>query len=399
MNERRVVHVGKFYPPHMGGIETHLQNVCRELAASHNVNAIVANDGPGTVAEMDGPVFVRRIGTKFNFAAASFCPGLIPAIRATEADVLHLHLPNPTATLAVLVSGFRGPIISTYHSDVIRQKALGAAFEPFLRMILQRSAAIICTSQRYMDTSPALARFRHKCTVIPYGIPCSGIANAAPHEIAQVRRQYGSRLIIAVGRLVYYKGFEYLIDAMHRVNGKLLIVGDGPLRESLQQRIVDGNLQDKVQLLGEIKNDHLAPYYRASDVFAFPSVARSEAFGIVQLEAMACGLPVVNTDLDSGVPFVSRHDETGLTVPPRDPQALAQALNTLLESPALCAKFAFAARQRVREEFSTGLMARRTTEVYDRALAAAAHKAPIELHPQDPLPAGRRGRQNAPWRE
>ncbi len=385
MIERRILHVGKFYPPHMGGIETHLQNLCRELARTQRVHAIVANDGPTSVAEMDGPVHVRRVGTKFNFASASFCPGLIPAIQATAPDLLHLHLPNPTATLAVLASGYQGPIVTTYHSDVIRQKFLGAAFEPFLRMILKRSSAIVCTSQRYLETSPALARFRDKCIVVPYGIPCSGIADAEPHEIAQVRRRFGSRLIIAVGRLVYYKGFEYLIDAMQRVDGKLLIVGDGPLRQALQKRIDDANLQDKVQLLGEIQNDHLAPYYRAADVFAFPSVARSEAFGIVQLEAMACGLPVVNTDLDSGVPFVSRHNESGLTVAPRDPQALAQALNSLLESPVVRAKFAAAARQRVRSEFALGGMAQRTMDVYEDAIAASTRKHVVRVMPQPAL--------------
>jgi rhamnosyl/mannosyltransferase len=364
----------------MGGIETHLQTICRELAESHRVDAIVANDGPGTVAEMDGKVYLRRVGTRFNFASASFCPGLIPAIRSTPADVLHLHLPNPTATLAVLASGFRGPVVITYHSDVIRQKFLGAAFEPFLRMILKRSSAIVCTSQRYLDSSPSLAAFREKCTVVPYGIPSTGITEAEPHQIARVRQHFGSRLIVAVGRLVYYKGFEYLIDAMQRVDGRLLIVGDGPLREPLQQRVAEKGLQGKIQFLGEIQNEHLAPYYRSADVFAFPSVARSEAFGIVQLEAMACGLPVVNTDLDSGVPFVSRHNETGLTVPPRDPIALANALNTLLENPALCATFAAAARQRVKDEFSSALMARRTAEVYRRVMAST-RRSPIAVRP------------------
>ncbi len=381
MKERRILQVGKFYPPHMGGIETHLQNLCRELARSNEVHAIVANDGPGTTAEMDGPVYVRRVGTKFNFASASFCPGLIPAIAATDADILHLHLPNPTATLAVLASGFRGPIVTTYHSDVIRQKMLGAAFEPFLRMILHRSSYIICTSQRYLDTSPALARFRDKCTVVPYGIPCIGMADAEPREIARVRQRYGSRLIVAVGRMVYYKGFEYLIDAMRRVDGKLLLIGDGPLRASLEQRIADANLQGKIELLGEIQNDHLTPYYRAADVFAFPSVARSEAFGIVQLEAMNCGLPVVNTALDSGVPFVSRHDETGLTVPPRDADALAAALNSLLENPARCAAFADAARKRVRSEFTLDVMTRRVSDIYAESLAAAKHNASVRIIP------------------
>ena len=385
MSQRRVLHIGKYYPPHMGGIETHLQNLCRELATSYRVDAIVANDGPGTVAETDGDVYLRRVGTKANLASTSICPGLIPAIRATKADILHLHLPNPFATMAVLASGFRGPIVTTYHSDVVRQKLLGAAFEPFLRMILNRSSRVICTSQRYLDSSPALARVRQKCVVVPYGIPLCGIAEAAPRDIAQIRQQFGTRLIVAVGRLVYYKGFEYLIDAMQHVHGKLLIVGDGPLRADLERQIVARGLQSKVQLLGEIQNEHLAPYYRAAEVFAFPSVARSEAFGIVQLEAMACGLPVVNTDLDSGVPSVSRDNETGLTVAPRDPVALARALNTLLENPALRAVFSAAARKRVHSEFSSERMTQRTMSVYDQALEKKVLKRAVSRFPAHPV--------------
>ncbi len=359
MNSNRVVHVGKFYPPHMGGIETHLQNVCRELSASHRVHAIVANDGVGSVAETDGDVRVLRVGTRLTVSSAPFCPGIGSAIRELQPDILHLHLPNPLATLAVLTSGYKGPLVTTYHSDVVRQKVLGALFEPVLHRVLQRGSAIICTSQAYMDSSPALASFRRKCVVIPYGIPASPITFGESQEAAAIRKKYGSRLIVSVGRLVYYKGFECLIEAMKNVHGTLLVIGDGPLRESLENQVRESGLQDKVHLLGEIQNDILSPYYRAADVFALASVARSEAFGIVQLEAMSYGLPVVNTALDSGVPFVSRHNETGLTVPPGNAAALAQALDSLLADRPRRAAFGAAAKQRVRSEFTIERMGRR----------------------------------------
>jgi glycosyltransferase involved in cell wall biosynthesis len=381
MKNIRVVHVGKFYPPHMGGIETHVQNLCREIAKSCHVDAIVSNDGRGTTAEMDGDVYVRRVGTKFNFAAAPVCPGLIPAIRRSKPDILHLHLPNPIATMAVLASGYQGPLITTYHSDVVRQKWLGRAFEPFLTAILKRSSRIVCTSEAYLDSSPVLERFRDKCVVIPYGIPPTSIGENDIRQAAAIRQRYGSRLIVTVGRLVYYKGLEYLIEAMRRVHGKLLIIGDGPLRDSLARRIAESGLSDRVELVGEIQNDQLAPYYRAADVFAFPSIARSEAFGIVQLEAMACGLPVVNTNLDSGVPSVSRHNETGFTVPPRDPMKLAEALNTLLADRPLCARFASAARNRVRTEFTAEVMTRRITDLYRDVLAARVTERFREISP------------------
>jgi len=363
----RIVHVGKFYPPHMGGIEIHVQQLCRAIAGSARVTALVANDGPATSLATDGGVSVQRLGTRFHISSAPVCPGLVSAIREANPDVLHLHLPNPAATLAVLATGYRGRLIATYHSDVVRQKLMGALFEPFLRRLLGRCERVICTSQRYLDSSPVLPHFRARCVVIPYGIPLADAPSIDLAAIAAIREKFGSRILLAVGRLVYYKGFEYLIEAMRNIDARLLIVGDGPLRGALERRIVECGVSDRVEMLGEVQNDELAPYYLASDVFVLPSIARSEAFGIVQLEAMSFGLPVVNTNLDSGVPFVSRHGETGLTVAPRDPQALANALNLLLARGELRVRFGAAALRRVKAEFTAELMAERTMALYQEA--------------------------------
>src|SRR5262249_13696018 len=148
------------------------------------------------------------------------------------------------------------------------------------------------------------------------GIALDRFEHCDTDAVARLRQRFGDRLILAVGRLVYYKGFEYLIRSMAQVRGKLLIIGNGPLRAKLDEVAVQLNVSEKVVFLGEVQNDEVTPYYHAADVFALPSVARSEAFGIVQIEAMASGVPVVNTSLDSGVPFVSLHEQTGLTVPP-----------------------------------------------------------------------------------
>jgi glycosyltransferase involved in cell wall biosynthesis len=376
-NGPRIVHLGKFYPPHMGGIETHVQQLCRELAKSAHVSAIVASDKPDTTHETDHGVRVWRLGTRFHVSSAPVCQSLVDAIHSTRPDLLHLHLPNPAATLALLASGYRGPLIATYHSDVVRQRLLGALFEPFVLRVLRRSHAVVCTSQRYLDTSPVLPRFRSKCTVIPYGIPMAESVPLDPGAIAAIRQRHGDRLVLAVGRLVYYKGFEYLIDAMRDVDAKLLIVGEGPLRSALERKIADCGVSHRVELLGEIQNENLAPYYLASQVFAFPSVARSEAFGIVQLEAMSCALPVVNTNLDSGVPFVSRHNETGMTVPPADPIALGNALNLLLANASLRARFSIAARRRASHEFTAQRMAERTLSLYHEVLQGRTQSVPI----------------------
>jgi rhamnosyl/mannosyltransferase len=378
----RIVHVGKFYPPHMGGIETHVQQLCRELAASVRVTVLVANDGAAASRESDGGVSVQRLGTRFHVSSAPVCPGLGNAIREARPDILHLHLPNPAATLAVLASGYSGRLIATYHSDVVRQKLMGSVFEPFLRRLLCRCDRVICTSQRYLDSSPVLPHFREKCVVIPYGIPPAEAPSIDPAAVASLRERHGSRALLAVGRLVYYKGFKYLIEAMRNIDAKLLIVGDGPLRGALEKQIVESGLSQRVAMLGEKQNHELAPYYMAADLFAFPSIARSEAFGIVQLEAMSFGLPVLNTSLDSGVPFVSQHGETGLTVPPRNPPALASAANFLLANREMRERFSAAAIRRVKSEFTAKLMAERTMILYQEAVgspnltAAAFQSAP-----------------------
>ncbi|MGB5036521.1 MAG: glycosyltransferase, partial [Blastocatellia bacterium] len=360
----RVLHVGKFYPPYMGGIETHLQNLCNELRDLVDLKVLVSNSSTQTIEETVEGVSVTRVGTRATLSAAPISPGLVSRIRREAADIVHLHHPNPIAVMAYLMSGHRGKMVITYHSDIVRQKALGRVFQPFLDRSLAWADAIIATSPNYLATSTVLQAHRDRCEVLPYGIPVEQFANRDEAAIARLRERYGSRVVITVGRLIYYKGFDVLVRAMKDVNGTLLVVGDGPLRAELEAQALSLGISDRVHFLGEIHNRDIAAYYHASDVFALASVARSEAFGIVQLEAMACGLPVVNTGLDSGVPFVSLDGLTGLTVPPGDSVALSRALNKLLDDDELRGRLGDAARKRVDTEFTAPVMGRRMLDLY-----------------------------------
>jgi len=367
----KILQVGKYYPPHMGGIETHLRALCGELRKSTDLRVVVSSDNrEGSQEVLDG-VSVCRVPTRLTLASTPLCPGMISQLRESSADLMHIHLPNPTAVFAYLVSGHRGRLVVTYHSDTVRQRFLGAAFEPFLHAALRRSSAIIATSPDYKRTSPVLSVHSDRCHVIPYGIALEQFRRRDSEEVARLRRQFGDRLVISVGRLVYYKGFEYLIRAMSKVRGKLLIIGDGPLRKELHDLTAELRLNDKVFFTGELQNDQAVPYYQAADVFALASVARSEAFGIVQIEAMASGLPVVNTRLDSGVPFVSIHEQTGLTVSPRDSDALAGALNRILDDHDLRTSLGIAARLRAEQEFGLDSMVSRTMALYESVMNGA----------------------------
>ena len=364
--ERRVLHIGKFYPPYMGGMETHLQALCERLKDSIQTEVLVANDGRETIEEEINGVKVTRLGTLLNLSAASVCPGMARRIRESKADLVHIHLPNPSAILSYLTSQTRSVLVFSHHSDIIRQKVLGKAFEPILRYALRRADAIIVATQNHIRSSPIISDYKDKCHVIPYGIEAKDFQARNEAAINVIRNRFGPHIVLSVGRLVYYKGFEYLIRAMKRVEGHLIIVGSGPLFDSLKREAEGCGIANRVTILTDVKD--LRPFYQAADVFVLASIARSEAFGIVQLEAMACGTPVVNTNLDSGVPCVSLDGVTGFTVAPCDEEALCAAIKKLLETGDLRAKFGEAGRQRVKKEFSVEVMTRKTLELYRKLL-------------------------------
>jgi rhamnosyl/mannosyltransferase len=291
---------------------------------------------------------------------------MVRRIREAKADLVHIHWPNPTALLAYLASGQRGRLVFTYHSDVVRQRVLSRVFDPILRRCLDRADAIIVSSANYRDSSEVLRPYRAKCHVIPFGIDIERFERPDELEIVRLRKQFGPRMILSVGRLVYYKGFEFLIKAMTSVNAHLVLVGSGPLEAELRARIQASGVEDRVTLLTRVKD--VVPIYHATEVFVLPSIARSEAFGIVQLEAMACGKPVVNTQLDSGVPFVSIDGVTGITVPPADSKNLSRAINSLLDDSQRRASYGNAAYRRVREQFSLSGMTDQTLALYHEVL-------------------------------
>lgn len=363
----RVLHVGKYYPPYHGGMESHLEGLSYELNRMVDLELIVANTGRQTTRETVDGIKVTRVGKLFDLQSAPICPALVRQLRDAKADIIHIHWPNPSAVLAYLASGHRGRLVITYHSDVVRQRILAAAFTPILRTVLKRTAAIIVSSPNYIEGSYVLPEFRSRCRVIPFGVSGDFFAQVDPQEVARIRETFGPRIVLGVGRMVYYKGFEHLVRAMVKVDAHLLLIGKGPLREFLYQLALELGVSDRITFLSEVED--IRPYYQAADVFALSSVMRSEAFGIVQLEAMACGKPVVNTQLNSGVPFVSPHGVSGLTVPPADPVALGDAINQLLDQPELRRALGEGARQRVAGSFTVESMVHSTLELYQEIMS------------------------------
>jgi glycosyltransferase involved in cell wall biosynthesis len=375
-----ILHVGKFYPPHHGGMESHLETLCRELTPGHKLSVVVSSEDRCSTSEVRSQVPVTRAATWLNLAAAPITPGLRTAIRSAQADIVHLHWPNPAAVLAWLAAGAPGRLVITYHSDVIRQKHLDLLFRPVLEAALRRASAIIVTSPNYAVSSPVVSRFLDRTHVIPFGIELGQFENTNPALSAELRQRYGPRLLLAAGRMVYYKGFTHLLQALPGTSARVILVGGGPLRGALEAEAAALGIADRVCFAGEVPD--LVPYYHACDAFVLPSIARSEAFGIVQMEALACGKPVLNTALDSGVPYVSLHEVTGLTTPPGDPDALAAAINRILGDDALRERLGRQARLRAESEFKLETMIRRTVALYEQI--ARLPKATV-LRPAEPV--------------
>lgn len=367
---RSVLHVGKFYPPHPGGMESHLKTLCKALSRHIDVQALVNADGMRRSEIADGKVRVIKVGNWLTFLRAPVSPSLVTELRRSRHDLVHIHWPNPAAALAYLVAEPKSPLVITWHSDVVRQRRTSRMFEPILQRFLRRCSAVIVSSTRYANSSTALREHASKIRTVPFGIdPASSKCELS--LVNDIKARYGNKIVLTVGRLVYYKGLHHLIRAMRDIpDTTLVIVGSGPLRAALEELAFFSGVRQRVVFASNVED--VAPYYQACDVFVLASIARSEAFGLVQLEAMMAGKPVVNTALDSGVPHVSIDGVTGITVPPGNPRSLAAAITRLLGDPELCRQYGNAARERVRKEFSLELMVARTLDVYREVLTPRA---------------------------
>jgi rhamnosyl/mannosyltransferase len=267
--------------------------------------------------------------------------------------------------------------VLTYHSDIVRQRFLGAAYRPLLRRVLERVDRIIVGSPPMIANSETLAPYADKCRVVPFGIETERFEPTAAvlARAAELRGGHRRPVVLFVGRLIYYKGADVLVRAMADVDADLVMVGAGPLQAELESTAAALGMADRVTIVPPVVDDELAAWYRAADVFCLPSVARSEAYGLVQLEAHASGTPVVSTNLPTGVPWVNVDGETGLVVPPSDAPALAAALRTLLADGPLRARMGAHARERALTTFGVQAMVDGTLAVYDEVLRTAGRRS------------------------
>jgi rhamnosyl/mannosyltransferase len=361
----KILHIYKDYFPVVGGIENHIKLLAEaQVGRGHNVRVLVTSRDRHTHVEaLNGVrvIFASRLAT---ISSAPISLALFDWMRRETADVTHLHFPYPLGEIADLFFGRARKTIITYHSDIIRQKLLRAAYAPLMNRVLARADKIIATSPNYIASSLVLSRYKNKCVVVPLGIDPVPFETSPSGSLSYEERD-GVRLLF-VGHLRYYKGVNYLLEAMREIpHAHLTIVGTGPMARAWRELAQRLNVSERVTFAGEVSDAELPGYYAASDIFVLPASERSEAFGAVQLEAMAAGKPVVCTELGTGTSFVNVNEQTGMVVPARDSRALARAINRLIDDPALRARMGAAGRLRVQSEFTVEKMVERVMQVYE----------------------------------
>ncbi|ELR4888070.1 glycosyltransferase, partial [Escherichia coli] len=337
----RILEVSKLYPPFWGGIETVVYDISTVLKQKdYDVDVLCVSESNHSSREVMDNVNVYRCSSIVHMASTYISFEFIKVWRSirNNYDVIHVHLPNPLALLAIfLFRPRRGcKIIVHWHSDIIKQKFLKIPFIPLQNSLLSNCDKIIATSQVYANSSLDLKKYLNKVAIIPIGIDDKRMSIDVD-RIKKIKNSYPGKLIVfSLGRHVYYKGFDYLIDAAKYLDDNYIIIigGQGQLTSSLNEKISKYDLSKRVKLIGRINEEDVSSYFYAADIFCLPSIERSEAYGVVQLEAMACGTPIISTDISgSGVSWVNKHGVTGLVVKNKNPQELAKGIKYLSAHP------------------------------------------------------------------
>lgn len=379
-NKMNVMQVCRMYYPMLGGIERIVQDIAEGLCQETNMSVLTCQvKGAGSEEEING-VKVYRCSSMGTFCSLPVSPAFLMQFRKKSRmqDIIHIHMPFPLADLACLLSGYKGKVVLWWHSDVVRQKKMMYFYRPIMERLLKRADVIMVATEGHIEGSSYLGPYRSKCRVIPFGVERGVLDSADKYLSGFEKKQCNSAEVYAegdntgdevkflfIGRLVYYKGCEVLLHALKDVDRAFLtVIGDGALKGELEQLTSELGIAERVRFLGSVSNDILKQELADCDVFVLPSIAKSEAFGIVQMEAMAYGKPVINTKLPSGVPYVSLDRQTGLTVEPGDDKALAGAMQWLIEHPLERWQFGKAAAKRVREYYNVDYMIDQVLNVY-----------------------------------
>lgn len=368
----KVLHLGKFYPG-IGGIEKVMCDIVEGLSCREDVccNILCASTDRSNHVVNLNHAKIMCTATWIKVCATMISPSMIWQLRrlCKNYTIIHVHHPDPMAALALRLSGYRGKVVLHWHSDILKQKLMLKFYLPLQNWLIKRADVIVGTTSKYLDSSPYLQdKSLHK-TCIPIGIDS---IEYDQEKVDQLKEKYKNRKIIfSLGRLVEYKGYEYLIRAASLLSDDyvVLIGGSGPLESHLETLILALNLQNRVELLGRISDEDLPAYYGACDIYVLSSIWKTEAFGIVQIEAMSCGKPVIATKIEgSGVDWVNENGVSGINVNPMDSNAIAEAVKYILSDKERYLRMSQGARQRYEALFKKEIMIEKCAQLYHSLL-------------------------------
>ena len=370
----KILQFGKFYYPVFGGMERAMYEITEGLNARDIQCDVLCSNTRAVeeISKFDGYT-VYRAASYGLLNSTPISPRLVTNLKKLSGkyDILHVHHPDPMAFLALYLVRPSAKVIIHWQSDIVRQELMLKLFLPLQNWVLRRADRIIVASDAYAQHSPYLAAYLDKVEVIPNGISDEKL-QANEEKVETIRERYKEKkIVLAFGRLVAYKGFRHLIDAAKFLGDdyQILIGGGGPEAEMLQEKIDTLKLGNKVQLLGHIAEEEKYDYFQAASIFCLPSVTKAEAFGIVLLEAMAFGKPIVSSKIESsGMVWVNQDQVTGLQVPPGSPVELAKAIKKITNDPELYQTFSQNGRERYLELFTQEKMLDSLQTLYTKLL-------------------------------
>lgn len=371
----RVLHFYKtYFPESVGGVEQVIRQMCvgtGRLGVRNEVLTLTRQKEQRDV-EFEGHK-VRLLPLDFEISSTGFSLAAFRELArmAEDADVVHYHFPWPFMDLAHFVSRIKKPSLVTYHSDIVRQKQLLRLYQPLKHRFLQSVDTIVATSPNYMASSAVLDRYRDKTRVITYGLDKTIYPEPDQARMDRWRTQIGERFFLFVGVLRYYKGLHILLDAVANTDYPVVIVGAGPIENELKAHAERLGLTH-VLFVGALDEADKVALLTLCYALVFPSHLRSEAFGISLLEGAMYGKPMISSEIGTGTTYINIDAETGLVVPPSDPQAFGEAMRTLWDNPELAAAMGKRAEARYWELFTAEQMAKSYTALYHELVARHA---------------------------
>lgn len=370
----KILHVYKtYYPETQGGVERVIQMLSGQTALMGCQNRLVTcTSEKKAFIKNDACIDVYYYPKTIEYASSPFSYALWKAFpeHVQWADVIHYHFPWPMADLLHCGHRVKKPSLVTYHSDVVRQKYLRFFYWPLMQNFLKKLNSIVATSQNYINTSPILQHYKNKTRVIPIGIDPT-YYQVNPEKKAFWQKKLPTSFILFVGVLRYYKGLEYLLEALNGTSISLVIAGKGPLLDELKAQanaLQDTQIIFTESLTSSLNDDDLCAIYSLATALVIPASHRSEAYCIALVEGLLFGLPLISTELGTGTSFVNEHNKTGFVVPSRDSTALKNALLTLINNNALLAQMSTASHQRFNDIFTADRMGKLYYDEYHRLM-------------------------------